>query len=67
VANEDKATRYHRLQRRASIFATVLTTTVLALLLVTGTSAAIRTLVISWLGQSFVVTVIGYVLRSIAV
>jgi STE24 endopeptidase len=61
VANEDKATRYHRLQRRASIFAAVLTTTVLALLLVTGASAAIRDLVIRWLGQSFVVIVFGYV------
>jgi Zn-dependent protease with chaperone function len=61
VANEDKATRYHRLQRRASIVATILTATVLALLLVTGASAAIRDLVISGLGQSFVVIVIGYV------
>jgi STE24 endopeptidase len=61
VANEDKATRYHRLQRRASVFATVLSALVLALLLATGASAAIRDLVISWFGQSFVVTVIGYV------
>jgi len=61
VANEDKATRYHRLQRRASIVATILTTVVLALLLVSGASAALRDLVINGLGQSFVVTVIGYV------
>lgn len=61
MANEDKATRYHRLQRRASIVATVLTTAVLALLLVTGASAAIRDLVVSWVGQSFIATVIGYV------
>ena len=61
MPNEDKATRYHRLQRRASILATVLTTTVLALVLVTGASAALRDVVVSWFGQSFVVTVIGYV------
>jgi len=61
VANEDKATRYHRLQRRASILATVLTTAVLALLLVSGASAGVRDLVIGWFGASFILTVIGYV------
>jgi STE24 endopeptidase len=61
VANEDKATRYHRLQRRASILATVLTTTVLALLLLTGASAGIRDLVAGWFGMSFILTVVGYV------
>jgi STE24 endopeptidase len=61
VANEDKATRYHRLQRRASILATVLTAAVLAVLLVTGGSAGIRDLVTGWFGSSFVLTVIGYV------
>jgi STE24 endopeptidase len=61
VANEDKATRYHRLQRRASILATVLTTTVLALLLVTGGSAAMRDLVTGWFGSSFILIVVGYV------
>ena len=61
MANEDKATRYHRLQRRASILGTVLTAAVLALVLFTGTSAAIRNLVSGWFGPSFVLTVIGYV------
>ena len=61
MANEDKATRYHRLQRRASVLATVLTIVVLAVLLISGGSAAIRHAIGSWSGQSFVVTVIGYV------
>ena len=61
MANEDKATRYHRLQRRASIVATVLTAVVLALLLVTGASAGIRDLVTGWFGSSFILTVVGYV------
>lgn len=60
MANEDKATRYHRLQRRASILGTILTTAVLALVLFTGASAAIRDRVSEWLGPSFIVTVIGY-------
>jgi STE24 endopeptidase len=62
VANEDKATRYHRLQRRASILATVLTTFVLAILLVSGGSAAIRQSLTSLVGQSFILIVIAYVL-----
>jgi STE24 endopeptidase len=61
VANEDKATRYHRLQRRASIVSTVLTTVVLVVLLVSGASADIRSTLIAWLGPWFVVTVLGYV------
>jgi STE24 endopeptidase len=61
VANEDKAIRYHRLQRRASLLNTVLTTLVLVVLLVSGISAAIRTAVSAWLGSSFVLTVLGYV------
>lgn len=61
MANEDKATRYHRLQRRASILATVLTTLVLLLLLLSGTSSAIRNTVTTWLGSSFILSTIGYV------
>jgi STE24 endopeptidase len=61
VANEDKATRYHRLQRRASILSTVLTVVVLTGLLVTGVSIAIRDLVSGWVGTSFVLLVLGYV------
>jgi STE24 endopeptidase len=61
VANEDKATRYHRLQRRASVLATVLTAFVLGVLLISGGSTAIRGAVSALSGQSFVLTVIGYV------
>lgn len=62
MANEDKATRYHRLQRRASILATVLTTVVLAFLLVSGGSASLRQGLTALTGQSLILTVIGYVL-----
>jgi STE24 endopeptidase len=62
VANEDKATRYHRLHRRAAIVSTLLTAFVLALLLVTGVSADIRDAVSAWVGPSFVLIVLGYVL-----
>jgi STE24 endopeptidase len=62
VANEDKATRYHRLQRRASILSTVLTTFVLFVLVVSGGSAGMRTLVAGWVGSSLIPIVIGYVI-----
>jgi STE24 endopeptidase len=62
VANEDKATRYHRLQRRAAILSTLLTAFVLALLLVSGVSADIRDAVSAWVGSSFVPIVLAYVL-----
>jgi STE24 endopeptidase len=42
VANEDRATRYHRLRRRASLSATALSAIFLLLFLVTGASAALR-------------------------
>jgi STE24 endopeptidase len=61
MANEDKATRYHRLQRRASVLSTVAGVGLLLLLLVTGASAAIRTLVAAATGSGFFLTVIGYV------
>jgi STE24 endopeptidase len=41
VANEDKATHYHRLQRRAALGATLLGVLFLALVSVTGTAAAL--------------------------
>jgi STE24 endopeptidase len=62
VANEDKATRYHRLQRRASILAAILTTVVLVALVASGGSAGLRTLVTNWLGPSLIPIVIGYVI-----
>jgi len=59
--NEDKATRYHRLQRRASLAGTALAAAFLLLLLVTGWSATLRDLAASMAGQSFVLTITGYV------
>jgi STE24 endopeptidase len=60
MANEDKATRYHRLQRRASILATASGAALLIILLVVGASAALR----SWVVQRtdfFPVVVAAYV------
>src|SRR3954468_12065439 len=62
MANEDKATRYHRLQRRASVLGTVAATVLLLLLVVTGGSAAIRDVVTRAGAGAFVPTVAGYVL-----
>jgi Zn-dependent protease with chaperone function len=59
--NEDKASRYHRLQRRASLAGTALAAAFLLLLLVTGWSATLRDLAASMAGQSFVLTIAGYV------
>jgi STE24 endopeptidase len=42
MANEDKATRYHRLQRRASILATASGAALLLFLIASGASAALR-------------------------
>jgi STE24 endopeptidase len=42
VANEDKASRYHRLRRRASVLSVAISAAFLALLLLTGFSVAIR-------------------------
>ena len=59
--NEDKATRYHRLRRRASLLGTVLAAAWLVLLLVTGWSTLLRDVAATMAGQSFVLTVICYV------
>src|SRR6187455_308378 len=61
MSNEDKATRYHRLQRRASLLATVTGAALLLLLVVTGVSAAIRTAVDRSAAGAFPLTVIAYV------
>jgi STE24 endopeptidase len=58
MANEDKATRYHRLRRQTSILATSATTLVLVLLLVTGGATALRDRV----GAGGPVSVVLYVL-----
>ena len=62
MANEDKATRYHRLRRRASLFGTVLGALLLIALLTTGWSAALRDLAMALAGQSFLFALIFYVL-----
>lgn len=59
--NEDKATRYHRLRRRASLSETALAAAWLLLLLVTGWSTSLRDLAATMAGESFSLTVIGYV------
>jgi STE24 endopeptidase len=59
--NEDKATRYHRLRRRASILGAALAALLLVLLLVTGASAALRDVAAGAAGSSFTLTVIVYV------
>jgi STE24 endopeptidase len=61
VANEDKATRYHRLRRRASIAAAVLGILLLLVLLVSGGSAALRDALSTLTAGSFAGTVVLYV------
>jgi STE24 endopeptidase len=60
--NEDKATRYHRLRRRASFLGTALTAVWLLGLLVTGGSASLRDVSVELARQSFVLTVACYVI-----
>ena len=61
AVNEDKATRYHRLGRRASLLGTGLGAAWLVLLLLTGASAALRDLAASLSGSSFTLTIVVYV------
>jgi STE24 endopeptidase len=60
MINEDKAARYHRLRRRASLASTVVGAVFLVLLLVSGASAAIRDWSASLAGDSFLPVVITY-------
>ena len=62
MANEDKATRYHRLRRRASLLGTALGALLLIVLLLTGGSAAVRDAARSLAGGSFFFTILLYVL-----
>ena len=64
MANEDKATRYHRLRRRASLAGTALAALFLLLFLVTGASAALRDAAASASG-SFALTVALYVVTLV--
>lgn len=61
MANEDKAARYHRLKRRASIVGTAIGASLLILLIITGSSAALRSAVETFTGGSFTLTVVVYV------
>jgi STE24 endopeptidase len=61
VANEDKATRYHRLRRRASLIGTALGALLLVVLLLTGWSVLLRDLARGIAGDSFVPLVATYV------
>ena len=58
--NEDKAARYHRLRRRASLLETVVVAVALALLLVTGASAALRDWALAATGHSTALSIAVY-------
>ena len=64
--NEDKASRYHRLRRRASLLGTVGGIALLVLLVVSGGSAMVRDLASSLAGDSFLATVAIYVVLVFA-
>ena len=59
--NEDRASRYHRLKRRASVIALLWSVVLLAGLLASGLSAALRTIAAAWAGGSPALTVLVYV------
>ena len=61
MANEDKATRYHRRRRRASLASTVFAALFLIWLLASGASAAFRDAAAAVTGASFPLTVAAYV------
>jgi STE24 endopeptidase len=62
VANEDKATRYHRLRRRASLLGTTLGALLLVVLVLTGWSGTLRDAARSLAGDFFFFTIICYVI-----
>jgi STE24 endopeptidase len=61
VANEDKATRYHRLRRRTSLLDTTAQAVLLVAIVASGASTAIRTAVESIAGTDLVPLVSVYV------
>ena len=67
MANEDKASRYHRLTRRVSVLGTALSAAVLLVLLASGGSAALRDAATSVAGGSFALTAIVYTALLIVV
>lgn len=62
MANEDKATRYHRLRRRASILSAGVGALFLLVLLVSGWSASLRDLSSNLTGATFPATLAVYVI-----
>ena len=61
MVNEDKATRYHRLRRRASVLGTLTQAVCLLLLLVSGASALLRDSAIAAVGRGLIPLVASYV------
>jgi STE24 endopeptidase len=66
VANEDKSARYHRLRRRTALLDTAVQAALLVVLVLSGASIALRSIVESSIGTSFVIVVITYVLMVAA-
>lgn len=62
MANEDKSSRYHRLRRQASLLGTVWQVVFLLALMVTGGSAAIRSMAVSGADGALAPAVVLYVL-----
>lgn len=67
MANEDKATRYHRLKRRASLAGTAIGALFLLCLLVTGWSASLRDAAAAASGGASLPTVIVYVAALVVI
>jgi STE24 endopeptidase len=59
--NEDKASRYHRLKRRASVLGTAVSAAVLVVLLASGASAFLRDTASFLTGGGFLATVVTWV------
>src|SRR6187397_111251 len=60
MANEDKAARYNRLRRRASMFGTLSSGLLLAILLLSGAAVALRVLTDRVTGETFVLSAAMY-------
>jgi Zn-dependent protease with chaperone function len=65
MVNEDKATRYHRLKRRASILGTLSQALCLLVVLVSGVSNLLRDIALDLAGQWFIPAVSMYVLMLV--
>jgi STE24 endopeptidase len=65
VANEDKATRYHRLRRRTTLLNTAVTAALLTLLVISGASASLRNICAALAGSSVLPLTSLYVLTLV--